>query len=541
MFGGAMRIKLNFLLTFFLILLSSCGGLNFSIPLPSYHSALSSSIPHSYDQNEYRLVGAQSNHGSWNPETAPIMTRILGTNIFSITTDIYAESEFKIIIGTNWENGEVGPRSSGVTISVDGVSWIQYTQEDIIIPDESRIDSLGNFGAGNFRAKESGNYTISYVSLPAESRTLSFVYNGQPTVPITSELNFYLVGNFTTPTWANGLVYDNAFLPTEEENVFEKTINLMVGYEFYVVRSISGNNLWFGMSGMGVSLLPESLTPTIYGTDRFLVNVDGQYKITVTNGTFPSIVFLRLSDPVIEIDSGHWFLVGTITENGEQGSSWNPEIQNFNLTPVSGEVGAYEITLYLKENDNFKIKTGNSWEEGRDIGFSNVIKTPMGAFANSSENIQSLVSGTFRIIFYFSPSEGTIVIENKGWIGYGFNVYDYDGITEIPYVGPNTFFLQNVQYHLLTPFDGSKQGVEFSFIGKPGDTYLFKVEQIFGLYKEAFIVATGQPQTLSISLAEFSEDQRSMFNLFVLFMMSPNSEGIMLITGWRYLDSVEDL
>ena len=534
----------NHLLPALLFVLAACGGTASSASSSSSAPA-SSSAPSSapVDNNEYRLVGAQENHGTWTPANAPVMTRAAGTNSFSITTDVYKDSEFKVVIGTDWANGEVGPLSSGITISIDGVAWTKDGAGALVIPEASKIEASGTLGTGNFKAREHGSYTVTFVSLPVLTRTFSIVRNGDPIVPPPTTLDFYLVGNFTTPNWGEGFVPANAFTETSVAGTFEKTLDLLIGNEFKIVRMLGTTPTWLGAPSVDITLLPSATPATIGGTDNFTVSVHGQYKVTVVNGAKPGVTFDRLGDPIVpppapEVDPANWFLVGSITDDGSEGSAWNPANKEFAMTPVAGQSGVYDITLSVEIDDLFKVKTGDTWSAGRDVGFGAITLQPAGVFGNDNGNIKALASGTFRIVFTFAPSAGSITVESTGWIGFGFDVTETSTETTIGYVGPDPFWNKNAQLNLLTPFNGTKEGVEFNFTGKAGDTYLFKVEARGGVFRESPVVATGSEQSHVVSLATLTEAQRNTLNLFVLFVQSPASVGTITLSAWEYVDTI---
>jgi hypothetical protein len=279
---------------------------------------------------------------------------------------------------------------------------------------------------------------------------------------------------------------------------------------------------------------------------NFETAVDGNYTVTFVSSSplSKSLTILRNGNPLVppptpEVDPANWFLVGSITDDGSEGSAWNPANKEFAMTPVAGQTGVYDITLSVEIDDLFKIKTGDTWSTGRDLGFGAITLQPSGVFGNDSGNIKALASGTFRIVFTFAPSAGSITVESTGWIGYGFDVTETPTQTTIGYVGPDPFWNKNAQLNLLTPFNGTKQGVEFTFTGKAGDTYLFKVEARGGIFKETPVVATGSEQSHIVSLASFTEAQRNTLNLFIVFVQSPASEGTIVLNDWNYVDTVE--
>ena len=419
----------NHLLPALLFVLAACGGTASSASSSSSAPA-SSSAPSSapVDNNEYRLVGAQENHGAWTPANAPVMTRAAGTNSFSITTDVYKDSEFKVVIGTDWANGEVGPLSSGITISIDGVAWTKDGDGALVIPEASKIESSGTLGTGNFKAREHGSYTVTFVSLPVLTRTFSIVRNGDPIVP----------------------------------------------------------------------------------------------------------------PPAIEVDPANWFIVGTVTT-----PNWTPTDKSKSLTPVAGVAGSYSVDLDLVFGSQFKVKTGDTFESGRDLGFDKVTSVTTGLFTDVGGNINSLVSGKFRVTFAFAPSAGTITIAPLGWIGYtnptaAQTLVVAQGATSasISYVNETPAkYDYNAQLRLTAPFDQTKEGVEFDFTGKAGDQYLFKVEG-GGAASELMATATGDAQKLIVPVVQLNATQRAGLNLFVIFARTDGSTGTIVVRDWKYVDSV---
>jgi hypothetical protein len=529
----------NHLLPALLFVLAACGGTASSASSSSSVPA-SSSAPSSapVDNNEYRLVGAQENHGTWTPANAPVMTRAAGTNSFSITTDVYKDSEFKVVIGTAWTNGEVGPLSSGITISVDGVAWTKDGAGALVIPEASKIEASGTLGTGNFKAREHGSYTVTFVSLPVLTRTFSIVRNGDPIVPPPTTLDFYLVGNFTTPNWGEGFVPANAFTETSVAGTFEKTLDLLIGNEFKIVRMLGTTATWLGAPNVDITLLPSATPATIGGTDNFTVSVHGQYKVTVVNGAKPGVTFDRLGDPIVpppapEVDPANWKIVGTMTTPG-----FTPSNNSLPLLPVSGVAGSYSIDLDLVLGSQFKVKTGDAWDTGRDLGFAAVTSVTTGLFSNVDGNINSLVSGKFRVTYAFAPSAGTITIAPLGWIGYATVVTQGTTSASIAYANvPTADWGRNSQLRLTAPFDQTKEGVEFDFTGKADDNYLFKVEGPLG-NSELLVKATGAEQKLIVPVVQLNATQRAALNLFVIFARTDASTGTIVVRDWKYVDSV---
>ena len=536
----------NHLLPALLFVLAACGG------TASSSSAATSSASAPVDNSEYRLIGNQSDIGGWNLDNAPLLTRAAGTNSFSITRDLYQGAAWQIIIGKVYA-GALNASNTSFSVVDKGVPWTKDTQGAFVVPANGNTGTVDDgHGKLNFSTLVHGSYTITFVSLPATARTLTITRNGNPIVPPPTTIDFYLVGNFTTPNWGDGFVPANKFTETSTAGTYEKTLDLLIGNQFKIVRMLGTAPTYLGVQNVDITLLPTGTPPpaaTIGGSDNFTVSVHGSYKVTVVNGgAKPAVTFNRLGDPIVpppapEVDPANWFLVGSITDDGTPYSDWNPTDKEFAMIPVAGQTGVYEVTLALDPNDLFKVKTGDTWPpapgSGRDLGFAAITSQPAGTFGNDNGNIKALASGTFRIVFTFAPSAGSIAIQSTGWIGYGYGISETSTQTTVNYVGSNPFYANSAQLNLLTPFNGTKQGVKFTFTGKANDTFMFKVEARGGINRESTdIVATGVEQTHIVSLATLSEAQRATLNLFIVFVKSPASTGTIVLKAWDYVDTV---
>jgi hypothetical protein len=256
---------------------------------------------------------------------------------------------------------------------------------------------------------------------------------------------------------------------------------------------------------------------------------------TVTSSSSPASSSAPLSTSVpVEADPANWKIVGTMTT-----TAWDPSNNTLSLTPVTGVVGSYSIDLDLVVGTQFKVKTGNTWHTGRDLGFDNVTSVTTDLFSKVDGNINSLVSGKFRVTYAFAPSAGTISIAPLGWIGYQTVVTQGAASTSIAYVNPTPAdFGRNSQLRLTTPFDQTKEGVEFDFTGKANDEYLFKVQGPNGVASELMVTATGAAQKFIVPVVQLTQAQRATINLFVLFARTSGSTGTIVLRAWNYVNTV---
>ncbi len=93
---------------------------------------------------------------------------------------------------------------------------------------------------------------------------------------------------------------------------------------------------------------------------------------------------------------------------------------------------------------------------------------------------------------------------------------------------PTNWWEYNVQ-GILSEFDGTKESVEFTFIGEAGQDYLFKIEG-GGSAAEVSMTADGTEQTATIDLSTMTEEERAGLNLIIIFAQSSTETGTLLVT-----------
>lgn len=502
----------NHLLPSLLFVLAACGGAASSTP--------SSSASITLDQNEYRLVGSQSNVGSWTPANAPVMTRAAGTNSFSITRDVYKDSEFKIVIGTDWANGEVGPRSAGLTISVGGVAWTKDNAGELVIPEASTIEASGDLGAGNFKAREDGSYTVTFVSLPALTRTLSIVRNGDPEVPAPTITTWALVGTingWTAADMSYKLVNEN-----DANLAYSLTLNLFENEEFKFVK----NGAWGGDLGFSALVNPNSEDLTDSGGNIKVVR-SGSFSITF-NGTTATIT--RLGD-VAELNGG-LKLVGSV----QSPAAWEPSDNTFALIFDGGMYyGRFELPL----DAEVKVKNGATWGEGFDAGFGSVASMPTGAFVNAGGNIKAAIAGFYRFAVRV-VGQSLIINISHSYLTYGgMTAVETRAGSVINYVNSPANFWESGALVKFGNADGTKTTLKVDFTGVLDTEYLFKFElqggnNAAGTFVEFRFVGTGAAQTAELSLVSLTEAQRATMNLFVVFVTTPGTTGAITISNVYY-------
>jgi hypothetical protein len=517
----------NHLLPALLFVLAACG------PATSSSSSVPASSSAAVDNNQYRFIGSQANISNWTPANAPIMTRATGTNTFVWTGDLYVDSTWKLVIGTEWTNGEIGPLSAGLSIIDKGVTWTKDAQGALVIPAASNTGfDPGVGGVGNFKTLVAGNYTVTFVSLPALTRSFTILRNGNPIVPppvAPAIVDWALVG--TINGWT---VEDKSFKlgnDKDENKLYSLTLNLYQNEEFKFVK----NGAWGGDLGFGVFAVAPNVLDIVNAGDNAGGNIkvvrDGSFTVTLNVGTTTTATVTRVGDVVRP--TGGFHLVGTV-----QTTEWTPGDKTLALTEV-GTTGKYYGVFTIGLNKEFKVKTGDTWNNGFDAGFDKVAAFPTGAVATAGGNIKVLV-GTAQVPHAFLidvrvvGSSARLVI-SPAWSNYAFANMTYAPATGTSISYSNTvLWVANAQLRIYGTFDATKTKVNFEYTGVSGHEYLFKIEG-GGVNKEARSIATGAKQTYVLDISTLASADRAKLNLLVLFHTAPEGgSGTLVIHGVSY-------
>ena len=504
----------NHLLPALLFVLAACGGTA---------SSSSSASSLTLDQNEYRFIGGQANIGAWTPSAAPVMTRAAGTNSFSWTGDLYEDSTWKLVIGTDWANGEVGPLSAGLSIIDKGVTFTKDADGALIIPEGANTGfDPGIGGVGNFKTLVDGNYTVTFVSLPALTRTFTIVRNGEPTVLPPSITDWALVG--TINGW-NAADMSFKMVNDNDENVsYSLTLNLFENEEFKFVK----NGAWGGDLGFAALVNPNAADLADQGGNIKVVR-NGSYSIEFTVADSNTAVVTRLGD-VAELMGG-LKLVGSI-----QTPVWTPSDSTYAL---EFDGGMYYGRFTLPLDAEVKVKNGASWDEGFDAGFSRVVAMPTGAFADANGNIKALVAGDYRFAVRVVGSALIITISHSFLTYGGMTATESRAGSVINYVNSPANFWESGALVKFDGADGTKTALKVDFTGVADTEYLFKFElqggnNAAGTFVEYRYIASGVAQTVEMDLTPLTPEQRATMNLFVVFVTTAGTTGSITISRVYY-------
>ncbi len=183
----------------------------------------------------------------------------------------------------------------------------------------------------------------------------------------------------------------------------------------------------------------------------------------------------------------------------------------------------------------FKIEGGGIAKEASMVADGNeqTIILDLSEFTVEQRNGLALI-----VVFSKTPgASGTLVVKNWEyvieWIGYGLTVVNTENDVTITYADtPNNWWENNAQLTVVN-FDGTNEGIVFTFTGVAGQDYLFKIEG-GGAAVEATVTADGNAQELILDLSGLTQEQRDGLNLIVVFSKTPGASGTLVVNNWEY-------
>ncbi|XMB72306.1 hypothetical protein RJI07_00005 [Mycoplasmatota bacterium WC30] len=222
---------------------------------------------------------------------------------------------------------------------------------------------------------------------------------------------------------------------------------------------------------------------------------------------------------------------------------WNVNIQS-PVTAFDGTLEAITFTFtgVLDQTYVFKIEGGGQAVEG----------TPVTATGASQEFILDLSgltevqrNGLNKIVIFATTeaASGTLVVEGwdyvipeaPAWVGVGMDiVIDGMSVTATYTDTPAEWWNVNIQSPIAA-FDGTKEGVIFTFTGVLDQTYVFKIEGGGQAVEGTPVTATGASQEFTLDLSGLTEVQRNGLNKIVIFATTELSSGTLLVEGWEYV------
>ena len=339
------------------------------------------------------------------------------------------------------------------------------------------------------------------------------------------------------------------FLPEDAEgyNTLVMTLHGEAGKTVIVKPNDQGlleRLVTFGDQPVTIMVTAESFSTVLIFAEPNTANVTGQFTILQAVLTYIEAVptepqWVGFGMTVLQTETNV-----SITYSGTTANWWekNAQLPVPNFDGTKEEI-VFTYTGVAGQEYVFKIEGGGQNKEVTVLadGTEQVLVMDLSTFTEAQRD-------AFILIVVFAKTlggEGTLVVNNweyimdaPTWIGYGMTVVETATEASISYAGiTSNWWETNAQLPVVN-FNGTKEGIVFTFTGVAGHEYLFKIEGN-GQFKEVAIVANGTEQQLEIPLVTMTEAQRNGLVLIVLFVKTLAAEGTVVVNGWDYAESVE--
>jgi len=271
----------------------------------------------------------------------------------------------------------------------------------------------------------------------------------------------------------------------------------------------------------------------------FVNTVGAEGSVVVKNWEYvmPEIVWIGYGLTVLETETDV-----TITYGATPANWWenNAQLTVVNFDGTKEEI-KFTFTGVVGHEYLFKIEGGGQARELSLVadGTEQELILSLVTMTEAQRNALSLI-----IVFVKTPgAEGSVVVKNweyvEGeaaapvWMGYGLTVVQTETEVSITYANtPGAWWSNNAQLAIVD-FDGTQEGILFTFTGVAGQTYVFKIEGN-GQFREVEVVADGTLQELLIDLSTMTEAQRDGLVLIVIFSKTEGASGTLVVRNWEY-------
>ena len=290
--------------------------------------------------------------------------------------------------------------------SIKGVELASGDKIKVQDPSKGNDGYYGNAGTwencgftvednGNVVLNEAGTYDIDFYLQGDNNNHIVPTKKGEPQPPVTED-GYYLVGNFTEPTWTALEAYK---LTADAENVNHyKISNVTLAKEAELKVKDDKNNVWYTNATEG-DLYTLGGTDS---TDNIVLRNAGTYDIDfyVTSEYNNHIVLTLHEEPPVVTDA--YYLVGTFNE-------WAIS-DTYKLAVDAQNANHYSIKdIVLEEGDKIKV---NNPSQGKDGWYSNAT---VGELYNLDEegNVVLKADGTYDVDFYVTSEYNNHIVLTK--------------------------------------------------------------------------------------------------------------------------------
>lgn len=191
------------------------------------------------------------------------------------------------------------------------------------------------------------------------------------------------------------------------------------------------------------------------------------------------------------------------------------------LPDTTGPVVSGAETVVVALNGTFDAATGVMATDDTDGDLTSAIVV--------AGTVDVAVAGEYTVTYTVSDAAGNETVVERlvrvvatDYVGYGWDV-EVSGDNELlTYEVVGAWWDTNAQ-QTINSFDGTKDGMLFTFTGTMGHSYLFKVEGDANF--ELAVVGTGAEQTFVLPLNTLTEAQRNSLGLLIVFCQNVGATG----------------
>lgn len=441
------------------------------------------------DTREFAIVGngtspllATSNWGNVITDNHK-MAKANGQNVFTLTTDLYANDQFQFAADSSWNH----QRGFGYLV--------EPTRNDVeYFSADGGLGDTGGNAKKNINVKVSGNYTFTLTTHPADdmdkptgvsaSDTITWVRNGDAAELNTDKIEFYIKGEKITD-WKD--MYNDNTRMAGISGVHTLTVYLIANDQVMFTSMVTIDDV----TSVGTTYIKypnlDTASQALFENsgDNMKVKASGEYTFTYTEET----EVLSVSKKDATLAAQDYYLDGTLG-----GGNWGDFMTDSGLKFVqsTSDSNVYIIEdVELAVGDELVIRAyakdaTPAWDNiAATYQISNVFGagSSFSAASESNANIKVLKAGTYNITF--NCYSKMITFENTSL---GLDVYisgsmegqtgwnpDFsaqwkftqtsEGVYEFTYN-----FAENVEFGLRTFPEGTTaaDGIQHTWVGLSG-------------------------------------------------------------------------
>lgn len=390
------------------------------------------------DTREYYVVGSgksklllSSNWGK-NITAEHKLTKTAGKNEYKITMDVKENDEFQFAIDTAWAN----QRGFGYMARLEEDGEEYFTGQGSVYADSSKKT--------NIKCVKPGNYTFTLTTYPGDDwydttnehyteagketfnmgtyDKINWVRNGDVVDNVTTVTEMFIKGNMITG-WDN--MYNVDTLMKQDGDTYTLEVFLKQNDEFMFASRIAkiGDDKTEYSDGAEViksdildDAAKEYLEALSWGNMKAKAN--GTYTFTYNIKTKKLTVAFDATKIPAAMD---YYVAGTAVTDKWDG--FNAASADYKLTETAEGSGVYAITVALKADNEFQIRTCEAGTQNATLSntkerYQYDHMMPSKAFeamSAANRNIKVKKAGTYKITFDSYSKRLTVVKEGGGY------------------------------------------------------------------------------------------------------------------------------